>query len=85
MWQTTLEELGRCLLACRSSLLFVPLLESHVTTKRLQLKTNKMSKAANLQELAVAPLTEETLDNWVKVSACMCDLATVAIQLLQKI
>lgn len=35
-------------------------------------KTNKMSKAANLQELAVAPSTEETLDNWVKVSACMC-------------
>lgn len=43
-----------------------------MTTKRLQFKTNKMSKAANLQELAVAPLTEETLDNWVKVSACMC-------------
>lgn len=34
-------------------------------------KTNKMSKEANLQELAVAPSTEETLDNWVKVSACM--------------
>lgn len=49
-----------------------------------------MSKEANLHELAVAPSTEETLDNWVKVSACMrvgacAILATVAIQLLQKI
>lgn len=71
MWQTTLEELGRCLLALRSPLLFVPLLESYDHKTTPTQKTNKMSKEANLQELAVAPSTEETLDNWVKVSACM--------------